>query len=50
MRKLEKVSVMLRFPKTLLNRIDAYQKEKGFSTRTQTIFHLLNVALEKSNS
>ncbi|WP_242142783.1 MULTISPECIES: ribbon-helix-helix domain-containing protein [unclassified Bacillus cereus group] len=47
---MEKQSVMLRFPKTLLNRVDAYKEQKGFGTRTQAIFHLLQIALEQSNN
>ena len=47
---MEKQSVVLRFPKVLLDRVDAYKKEKGFGTRTQTIFHLLQIALEQSDN
>ncbi|CAG9613654.1 hypothetical protein BACCIP111899_02873 [Bacillus rhizoplanae] len=47
---MEKVSVVLLVPKGLLERVDKYKEEKGFGTRTQTIFHLLQVALEKSDS
>ena len=47
---MEKQSVVLRFPKTLLNRVDKYKDEKGFGTRTQTIFHLIQVALNKSGN
>jgi metal-responsive CopG/Arc/MetJ family transcriptional regulator len=47
---MEKVSVVLRFPKGLLERVDKYKEEKGFGTRTQTIFHLLQVALEQSDN
>ena len=42
---MEKQSVVLRFPKILLDRVDAYKKKKGFGTRTQTIFHLLQIDL-----
>jgi len=45
---MEKQSVVLRFPKTLLEKVDKYKEQKGFGTRTQTIFHLLQVALEQS--
>lgn len=47
---MEKQSVVLRFPKTLLDRVDAYKKQKGFGTRTQTIFHLLQIALGQSDN
>lgn len=42
----EKQTVTIRFPKRLLERIDAYKKEKGFGTRTQAIFYLIQTALE----
>lgn len=45
---MEKQSVVLRFPKTLLERVDKYKEQRGFGTRTQAIFHLLQVALEQS--
>lgn len=45
---MEKQSVVLRFPKKLLERVDHYKEENGFGTRTQTIFHLIQVALEQS--
>lgn len=44
-----KQSVVLRFPKILLKRVDNYKEIKGFGTRTQAIFHLLQVALEQSD-
>ena len=47
---MEKQSVVLRFPKTLLKKVDKYKEQKGFGTRTQTIFHLLQVALEQSDN
>lgn len=47
--KMNKKSVVLRFPETLLKRVDHYKNLKGFGTRTQAIFHLLHVALEDSN-
>ncbi|WP_173799915.1 hypothetical protein [Domibacillus mangrovi] len=47
---MEKQSVVLRFPKTLLNRVDTYKEQKGFGTRTQAIFHLLQIMLEQSDN
>lgn len=47
---MEKQSVVLRFPKILLEKVDKYKEQKGFGTRTQTIFHLLHVALEQSDN
>ncbi|GAA0476190.1 hypothetical protein IRB23SM22_23270 [Alkalibacterium sp. s-m-22] len=47
---MEKQSVILRFPKTLLDRVDKYKEQKGFGTRTQTIFHLIQTALEQSDN
>ncbi|WLR51931.1 ribbon-helix-helix domain-containing protein [Bacillus tianshenii] len=47
---MEKQTVVLRFPKTLLNRVDKYKEEKGFGTRTQAVFHLIQVALEQSDN
>ncbi len=47
---MEKQTVLLRFPKELLERVDSYKEKKGFSTRTQTIFHLIQVALEQSDN
>lgn len=47
---MEKQTVVLRFPKTLLDRVDKYKEEKGFGTRTQSIFHLIQVALEQSDN
>lgn len=44
---MEKQTVVLRFPKLLLERVDTYKEKNGFGTRTQTIFHLLQVALEQ---
>lgn len=46
MKPMEKQNVNVRFPKQMLDRIDAYKEEKGFGTRTQAIFHLIQVALE----
>lgn len=42
----EKQNVTIRFPKRLLERIDEFKKAKGFSTRTQAIFYLIQTALE----
>lgn len=42
---MDKTSVLVRFPNKLIERIEYYQMEKGFSTRTQTIFHLIQVGL-----
>lgn len=36
----------MRYSKELLARIDKYKDEMGFTTRTNTIIHLLVVALE----
>lgn len=47
---MEKHSVILRFPKTLLERVDAYKEKKGFGTRTQAIFHLIQTSLEQSEN
>lgn len=47
---MEKQSVILRFPKTLLDRVDKYKEQKGFGTRTQTNFHLIQTALEQSDN
>ena len=47
---MEKQSVVLRFPKRLLERVDEHKEQKGFGTRTQTIFHLLQIALDKSDN
>ena len=42
----EKQNVTIRFPKRLLERIDEFKKAKGFGTRTQAIFYLIQTALE----
>ena len=42
----EKQTVTLRFQKRLLDRVDENKKEKGFGTRTQAIFYLIQTALE----
>jgi len=46
---MEKISVVLRFPKVLLDRVDQLKEKRGFSTRTQAIFYLLNMALDKED-
>ncbi len=43
---MEKQSVVLRFPKVLLERVDVFMNDRGFGTRTQTIFYLINYALD----
>jgi metal-responsive CopG/Arc/MetJ family transcriptional regulator len=45
---MEKTNSSMTISKTLLDRVDSYKEEKGVGTRTQTIFHLLQVALEQS--
>ncbi|MCM3005904.1 hypothetical protein [Priestia koreensis] len=47
---MEKQSVVLQFPKTLVDKVDEYKEKKGFGTRTQTIFHLIQVALDQSDN
>jgi len=47
---MEKQSVVLRFPKKLLERVDDFKAQKGFGTRTQAIFYLIHVALDKSDN
>jgi metal-responsive CopG/Arc/MetJ family transcriptional regulator len=44
---MEKQSVVLRVPKVLLSRVDKFKEERGFGTRTQAIFYLINYALEE---
>ncbi len=44
---MEKQSVVLRVPKVLLERIDKFKEQRGFGTRTQAIFYLVNYALEQ---
>ncbi len=46
---MEKQLVVLRFPKVLLERMDAYKEQKWFGTRIQPIFHLLQITLEQSD-
>lgn len=43
----EKQPVALKIPITLLERIDAFSDERGFGTRTQAIFYLINYALDE---
>ena len=38
--------VNMRYPIMLLKRIDSYQDEKGYKTRTQTIIHLIQLGLD----
>ena len=38
--------VNMKYPKRLLERIDKFKKEMGFSTRTNAIIHLLLIGLE----
>ena len=42
----EKQNVTIRFPKRLLERIDEFKKAKGFGTRTQAIFYLIQAQLD----
>ena len=43
---MEKQTVVLRIPKVLLRRIDKFKEERGFGTRTQAFFYLVNFALD----
>lgn len=38
--------VNMKYPKILLERIDKFQKEQGFTTRTNAIIHLIIIALD----
>ena len=38
--------VNMKYPKVLLERIDKFQEEQGFTTRTNAIIHLIINALE----
>lgn len=38
--------VNMNYPKRLIERIDKYKEDMGFSTRTNAIIHLLILALE----
>ena len=49
MKPMEKQNVNIRFPKQMLDRIDAYKEKQGFSTRTQAIFYLIQTALESES-
>ena len=43
----DKERVEIRMPKTIIERLDQYQKENGLSTRTATILELLRKGLER---
>ncbi|MBF4501393.1 hypothetical protein IRY55_08470 [Savagea sp. SN6] len=45
--KNDKVRVEVRMPKTIIEKLDQYQKENGLSTRTATILELLRKGLER---
>ncbi|MBS7345957.1 MAG: hypothetical protein KIG60_09985 [Caryophanon sp.] len=45
--KVDKERVELRFPKTILEKVDRYQEENSISTRTATILELIRKGLEK---
>lgn len=49
-KQMEKRMVNMRYPLVLLNKIEAYQEDKGFTTRTQAIIHLIQVGLERVES
>lgn len=38
--------VNMNYPKALLDRIDKYKEDNGFTTRTNAIIHLVITALE----
>ena len=38
--------VNMRYPKDLLKRIDKFQEEQGFTTRTNAIIHIIITFLE----
>ena len=38
--------VNMKYPKQLLERIDKFKEDMGFSTRTNAIIHLLLIGLE----
>lgn len=38
--------INMRYPDELLKRIDQYKEKMGFTTRTQTIMHLIQKGLE----
>ena len=43
----DKERVEIRMPKTIIEKLDQYQKENGLATRTSTILELLRKGLEK---
>ncbi|MFD0943793.1 hypothetical protein [Savagea faecisuis] len=43
----DKERVEIRMPKTIIEKLDQYQKENGLSTRTATILELLRKGLER---
>lgn len=43
---MEKQTVVLKIPTILLERIDNFKNDRGFGTRTQAIFYLINYALD----
>ncbi|MED4966038.1 hypothetical protein P9759_03205 [Heyndrickxia coagulans] len=43
----EKERVEIHMPKTILEKLEQYQKENGISTRTAAILELLRKGLEK---
>jgi len=45
--KVEKERVEIRMPKTIIEKLDQYQKENGLPTRTATILELIRKGLEK---
>lgn len=45
---MERKSVVINFPPTMIERVEKYQDEKGFATRTQAILALINEALNQS--
>lgn len=44
---MERIVINMRYPKELVERIDKYKDEKGFTTRTQAIIHLIQVGLKE---
>ena len=47
MMKGDKERVEIRMPKTIIQKLDEYQRRNGSSTRTATILELLRKGLEK---
>lgn len=41
--------INMRLPIKLIERVDSYKKEKGFSNRTQTIIYLIQRSLDEGN-